>query len=179
MESNFTLFAIFIFANGGTYPAMNILVRKVLPLIIAPYCRIYELFLSSLSSDRPSNFTLIFLQRHFNALVHFLNFYYVAIIQLKQKQQISKTLIPNIFFSLPAIIEIAKIVIPRWIPASAIYFMFASSCVNPFIYGLHNPQFRKAYRTVFTCCRPHRINSAPGAEIKPTHTTQRHDEQQN
>lgn len=54
--------------------------------------------------------------------------------------------------------EMAKVVIPRWIDASVIYLMFVSSCVNPIIYGLQNPQFRRAYSQVLRCCRRDRVN---------------------
>ncbi|XP_031550536.1 muscarinic acetylcholine receptor gar-3-like [Actinia tenebrosa] len=40
---------------------------------------------------------------------------------------------------------------PRFVFASVIFLMFTSSCGNPIIYGILNPQFRRAFLSVFKC----------------------------
>lgn len=40
---------------------------------------------------------------------------------------------------------------PRIIYVISIYLMYTSSCINPVIYGILNPQFRKAFVDVFRC----------------------------
>lgn len=40
---------------------------------------------------------------------------------------------------------------PRFVFASVIFLMFTSSCGNPVIYGILNPQFRRAFLSVFKC----------------------------
>ena len=40
---------------------------------------------------------------------------------------------------------------PRLVLTFVIYLMFTSSCVNPIIYGILNPRFRRAFMCVFKC----------------------------
>lgn len=40
---------------------------------------------------------------------------------------------------------------PRFIYVISIYLMYSSSCINPIIYGILNPQFRSAFIDVFRC----------------------------
>lgn len=40
---------------------------------------------------------------------------------------------------------------PRFVFASVIFLMFTSCCGNPVIYGILNPQFRRAFLSVFKC----------------------------
>jgi len=47
--------------------------------------------------------------------------------------------------------EKAGIVAPRVMFAFCVYVMFISSCGNPIIYGILNPQFRRAFVHVFKC----------------------------
>ncbi|KAK3750746.1 hypothetical protein QZH41_007263 [Actinostola sp. cb2023] len=53
--------------------------------------------------------------------------------------------------SIVAMFETAGIVAPRVVFAFCVHVMFTSSCGNPIIYGILNPQFRRAFVCVFKC----------------------------
>ena len=50
--------------------------------------------------------------------------------------------------------EKGRIEVPSLIRTAAIYMLFAASCLNQLIYGLLNPQFKRAFGDVIKCCKP-------------------------
>lgn len=57
---------------------------------------------------------------------------------------------------------------PRAIYAVSIYLMYSSSCINPIIYGILNPQFRRAFIGVFRCQDANAVHSVSDDPVQAT-----------